>query len=84
MAENEHYPTPNIDLATYLHALGGEVIDIDRSDPKEQVFLFKLTDGQRAAVPHFFDGTGQVSALALSNSRGVLFKMLRNKQPVNK
>ena len=86
MAKQNHepYPTDNIDLASYLHALGGEVIDIDKSNPKEQVFLFKLTDDQRTAIPHFFDGSGQVSALVLSNSRGVLFRMLRNKQPINK
>ena len=73
------YSTDDIDLASYLHALGAEIFDIDRSDMKEQVFLFKLTDEQHAAIPRFFDGTGLISALAVSNSRGVLFRLLRRR-----
>ena len=85
MAKELHtYPTSNIDLASYLHALGGEVLDIDRDDPRNQVFLFKLTTEQHAAIPHFFDGTGLISAVVISNSRGVLFRLLRaNKQAIN-
>ena len=75
--------TSNIGLASYLHALGGKIIDIDKSNPKEQVFLFKLTDELDAAIEHYYDSTGLVSGLAVDNSRGELFRLLRSKQPVN-
>jgi len=77
------FPTSSIGLASYLHALGGRIIDIDRSNPQEQVFLFKLTDKLDAEIQHYYDGTGLVSGLAVDNSRGELFRLLRNKQAIN-
>ena len=78
------YSTDDIDLASTIHAWGGKLIDIDRANPEAQVFIFQLTPEQLALIPTFYNGTGDVKALAISNSRGVLFRLLRRKQPVNK
>lgn len=83
MAKDDTYSTDDIDLASSIHAWGGTLIDIDRQDPRAQVFIFQLTSEQLARIPTYYDGTGLVSALALSNSRGVLFRLLRNKQAIN-
>ena len=81
--ELKTYSTDDIDLASSLHAWGGKLVDIDRSDTKNQVFVFELTDDQLALIPTYYDGTGAVKALAINNSRGVLFRLLRNKQQIN-
>jgi len=78
------YSTDDIDLASTIHAWGGKLIDIDRANPEAQVFIFQLTSEQLTLIPTFYNGTGDVKALAISNSRGVLFRLLRRKQPVNK
>jgi hypothetical protein len=83
MAKELHtYSTDDIDLASAIHAWGGKLIDIDQQNPKAQVFVFELTDEKSAKIPTFYDGTGDVKALAICNSRGVLFRLLR-KQAVD-
>ena len=83
MAKDHTYSTDDIDLASSIHAWGGKLIDIDRGDPQAQVFIFQLTDEQLAHIPSFYDGTGDVKALAICNSRGILFRLLRAKQAIN-
>ena len=80
MSKEQTYSTDNIDLASSIHAWGGKLIDIDRGDPKSQVFIFQLTGEQLARIPTYYDGSGQGSYLAIGNSRALLFRLLRNKQ----
>ena len=76
------YSTDDIDLASSIHAWGGKLIDVDKEDLTNQVFIFELTAEQLARIPTYYDGSGQGSYLAICNSRGVLFRLLRNKQAI--
>lgn len=72
------YTTDDTDLAAYLCALGAKTPALDRSEPRI-AFIFELTEAQMDAVPHHYDGTGNVGSLAISNSRKSLLRMINTR-----
>lgn len=73
------YTTDDTDIAAYLCALGAKDPILDRTNPRI-AFIFELTEAQMDAVPHFKDGTGQVGAQAISNSRKTLLRMINTRE----
>ena len=80
------YSTSEIDLISYLIALGAKVIgvDADQVDERTKVFLFQLTEEQSNAIPHYYDGTKQLSALVLMNARKTAYRLLSDGQRKNR
>lgn len=77
-AELISYVTDSTNLAAYLHALGSQLVEVrDATNGKGKEFVFNLTQAQHDAIPHFYDGTGMVSALAYSNSRKIMLGMVK-------
>jgi hypothetical protein len=72
-----HHTTHDTDEAAYLCALGAKKPVLDRSQPRIN-FIFELTEEQMAAIPHHYDGTGQVGSLAISNARKSLLREIKN------
>ena len=59
-------------LASFLHAIGAQLVSVDRSNPTRCVFCFKLSPEQEGALAKWQRGTALVNALALWNSIQVL------------
>jgi len=73
------YVTDSTNLAAYLHALGSQMAGVqDAANGRGKEFIFNLTQTQYDAIPHFYDGTGMVSALAYSNSRKIMLGMVKD------
>lgn len=63
-SENGAISTTDLGLAVYLYSLGGELTGIDRTDPRQAVFAFKLTDDQRGEIAKWQSGSAMVNGLA--------------------
>lgn len=59
-------------LASFLHAIGAQLVAVDWRNPARCVFCFKLSPEQKSALAKWQRGTAVVNALALWNSIQVL------------
>lgn len=71
------YSTDNTYHAAYLRAIGGKLIDIDRSDERHFVYFFQLTSEQEELAPAYFCG-GPVCAIAYADSHKNLMRIIKS------
>lgn len=48
--------TSDLGMATYLFWLGGELIKVDRADPRRAIFTFSLTPDQKEKIGEWQGG----------------------------
>ncbi len=72
------YSTDITDLAAYLIASGATIPELDRQNEKRVVYVFNLSEDHIAAIPHYHDGTGMVSGLAMSGAKKLLMGLIKN------
>ncbi len=72
-----HFSTDTTDLAAYLIAIGARAPVLDRNNPRRIYYIFELSEEQNDLIPKFRDGTGMVSALAMSQAKKMLMGMIK-------
>ena len=71
MAEHE-YSLTDLSSASYLIAVGEQLVRLDFSNPKRVIFYFQNTPTVRRAVEEFWNGRARVDPLHLLQTQKLL------------